>query len=182
MALVKCPECGKENVSASAEVCPECGFGVREYYENIHRNEFQGHGSRSVEMPEPPKRENKWLYMLILPCFILLNGILEKESFDIVLSLLFMAFLLFAREHNYKVESDVYNFALNDFEGYRLKTLLLADIAAEKASKTIKCPSCGSSNFTKISTINRALSIALTGLASSKIGKQYECKSCKHKW
>ena len=35
MALVKCPECGKENVSDSAEACPECGFGIKAYYEKI---------------------------------------------------------------------------------------------------------------------------------------------------
>ncbi len=34
MALIKCPECGKENVSDSAEACPNCGFGVKEYFKN----------------------------------------------------------------------------------------------------------------------------------------------------
>ena len=34
MALIKCPECGKENVSDSAEACPHCGFGVKEYTKN----------------------------------------------------------------------------------------------------------------------------------------------------
>ncbi len=35
MALIKCPECGKENVSNSAVACPECGFGIREYSERL---------------------------------------------------------------------------------------------------------------------------------------------------
>lgn len=34
MALVKCPECGKEKVSSTATACPECGYNVKEYYEN----------------------------------------------------------------------------------------------------------------------------------------------------
>lgn len=34
MSLIKCPECGKENVSDSAEVCPRCGFTIKKYYEN----------------------------------------------------------------------------------------------------------------------------------------------------
>lgn len=29
MALVKCPECGRENVSDSAEMCPDCGYGIK---------------------------------------------------------------------------------------------------------------------------------------------------------
>ena len=44
------------------------------------------------------------------------------------------------------------------------------------------CPMCGSKKVKKIGTINRAASVATVGLASSKIGKQYECDDCKHKW
>lgn len=33
MALVKCPECGREKVSDSAEACPDCGYGIKKYYE-----------------------------------------------------------------------------------------------------------------------------------------------------
>ena len=32
MALVKCPECGRENVSDTAQCCPECGFGIHDYF------------------------------------------------------------------------------------------------------------------------------------------------------
>lgn len=45
-----------------------------------------------------------------------------------------------------------------------------------------KCPVCGSTNISKNSTFNGTVSVATVGLASSKIGKQYECKNCKHKW
>ena len=34
MALIKCPECGKENVSSGASFCPNCGFNIREYCQN----------------------------------------------------------------------------------------------------------------------------------------------------
>ena len=33
MALIKCPECGRERVSDSAVACPSCGFNIREYFE-----------------------------------------------------------------------------------------------------------------------------------------------------
>lgn len=46
----------------------------------------------------------------------------------------------------------------------------------------LKCPVCGSQNVNRISTTGRLFSVATFGLASSKIGKQYECKRCKHKW
>lgn len=44
------------------------------------------------------------------------------------------------------------------------------------------CPMCGSKKVKKISDLSRTASIAMLGVASSKIGKQYECDNCKHKW
>ena len=38
MALVKCPECGKM-VSDSAEACPDCGYAVKKYFDNIRLQE-----------------------------------------------------------------------------------------------------------------------------------------------
>ena len=49
-------------------------------------------------------------------------------------------------------------------------------------SNTPKCPTCGSTNVKHISTLNRAVSIGVFGLFSSKIGKNYECLNCKAKW
>lgn len=46
----------------------------------------------------------------------------------------------------------------------------------------LTCPVCGSNKVKRIGTVNRVASVAAVGLASSKIGKQYECDSCKHKW
>lgn len=44
------------------------------------------------------------------------------------------------------------------------------------------CPTCGSTNLKKISDLSRAVSVFAWGLASSKIGKQFECKDCGYKW
>ena len=33
MALIKCPECGKENISDSATTCPFCGYGIKEHFD-----------------------------------------------------------------------------------------------------------------------------------------------------
>ena len=35
MALVKCTECGRENVSDSVEICPDCGYSIKNHYEDI---------------------------------------------------------------------------------------------------------------------------------------------------
>lgn len=52
-----------------------------------------------------------------------------------------------------------------------------------QASKP-KCPICGSTNISKISTLSRASSIVGFGILSKKIGKQWQCNNpkCKHMW
>lgn len=39
MALIKCPECGKEKVSDSAESCPECGYNIKKHFDDIKKAE-----------------------------------------------------------------------------------------------------------------------------------------------
>lgn len=88
-----------------------------------------------------------------------------------------------------QMENDI-KIASKSVEEYqRLVDIRLANIKAEneklkaeEALKHPKCPMCGSTNTQIISTLNRAVSVGMVGLASSKIGKQYECKKCKHKW
>lgn len=40
MALIKCPECGREKVSDSAETCPDCGFGIKTYFQKMKEVEY----------------------------------------------------------------------------------------------------------------------------------------------
>lgn len=42
MALINCPECNNE-VSETAVMCPVCGYGVKEHFENIHLAEINKH-------------------------------------------------------------------------------------------------------------------------------------------
>ena len=54
---------------------------------------------------------------------------------------------------------------------------------AEDPTKPIpKCPTCQSTNISKIGTLNRMASVGLFGLASSKIGKTHKCNSCGSTW
>lgn len=52
----------------------------------------------------------------------------------------------------------------------------------EEQARTPKCPSCGSSNISKIGVVSRAVSLKLVGLASSKIGKTHKCNNCGTTW
>ncbi|WP_455714040.1 zinc ribbon domain-containing protein [Anaerosporobacter sp.] len=33
MSLIKCPECGIDNVSSTAKSCPHCGFGIKNFFD-----------------------------------------------------------------------------------------------------------------------------------------------------
>jgi len=39
MALVNCPECGREKVSQSATCCPSCGYDIKAHFNRIQRIE-----------------------------------------------------------------------------------------------------------------------------------------------
>lgn len=41
MSLINCPECGKENVSDSANACPDCGYDIKTHFDKIHQEEVQ---------------------------------------------------------------------------------------------------------------------------------------------
>ncbi len=52
----------------------------------------------------------------------------------------------------------------------------------EEQARIPKCPSCGSSNISKIGVVGRAVSFKLVGFASSKIGKTHKCNNCGTTW
>lgn len=51
-----------------------------------------------------------------------------------------------------------------------------------EGAKHPQCPKCGSLQTKRITTTKRAASVYMVGLASDKIGKQFECPVCKFKW
>ena len=58
MALIKCPECGRENVSDSAVACPDCGFNIREYFET-ESNSYVSEKSDIIDYNDTQKIETE---------------------------------------------------------------------------------------------------------------------------
>lgn len=97
-------------------------------------------------------------------------------------------FIVYVRK---SMEED-YDLAISDFEAYKKKKIKSQDDAKEHQQREIsnrinelarnKCPHCGSFETKPITTLNRAVSVGAVGLASSKIGKTWECKKCGYKW
>lgn len=52
----------------------------------------------------------------------------------------------------------------------------------KQESNIPKCPTCNSTNIKKISGLSKASSVAMWGLFSRKIHKQWHCNSCGSEW
>lgn len=195
MALIQCPECGKENISDSAEACPNCGYGIKAHFEKIEKENarqkrLQARMDR-ITMPKKPELEmNKGFF--IMPAFFCLGGLVFIGDTPImgwtcfILALIFCIIGFVEANDRYVKELDDYNLAMADFEKYQKQKIKEQDMAAARRAaeeaKKIHCPNCNSTNVEQISTTSRVASVAAVGVASSKIGKQYKCKNCKHMW
>ncbi len=282
MALVKCPECGREKVSDSAVSCPSCGFGVREYFlknpeKKIPEQSVQSKskpqkseqpqikpkvtasatkpicckkcgsiypadydkcptcgeketpisnisstntsstpldsmgGINPIREPKKPMFKGGYIAGIIVGTVVFIMGIpLIKESQSVAeysmrhgngdphfyggffillgIAIIITTVVLFVRALSR------YNLYQDDREGY-IKMVREEQKKAAQQYESMKraeearlaalpeCPICKKKNCVRrISTLNRGVSVAVTGLASSKIGKQYECTHCKHKF
>ena len=70
-----------------------------------------------------------------------------------------------------------YNLKLSQF-----KTSLAQQENNIKTDNQPKCPTCGSTDLSKVSTISKAGSVALWGLFSQKVKKTWHCNNCKYEW
>ncbi len=154
-----------------------------------------------IRIPEKPK-----ITIGLIAFFVIAFGLLVLFWFSLpdLFAIILFALDLFVIGTVAYLEINAryrFNLAKNDFDAYirlleedKRKSEELSEKSAKRIaeielqrktelSKLPPCPICGSKNHVKrISTLNRSVSIATVGLASSKIGKQYECTHCKHKW
>lgn len=186
MSLIKCPECGKEKVSDSAESCPECGYGIKAHFDKIKREEtakrIQQRRMDLIEMPQKPKFSKVGICLGFLFFLFSLIGMLVKDYEMMLMEAIGIGIIALITLLQYSSDYKRYKTALTDFEQYKRDEIRRQDIEIAKEASKIRCPQCGSSDTKKITTSDRMASTAMFGVASSKIGKQYECKSCGHKW
>ncbi len=244
MALVKCPECGKENISDSAASCPVCGFGIAEYFEMEYekadlvvrkRNaleEAQEKYEKELHKIEDMKRPSSkpslvgmilegrgglvaiccGIFSAIFAICVVAMLVIDIDSFAAAIVLCIPTFIFggvcYVHIKDVKSQYDREISRLDNWEAYKdelrrnakmnydnvianieknyvykgKKPAESAPVAVQPKPTGLVCPICGSRNIKRIGTVSRAVSVELVGLASSKIGKQYECQKCKHLW
>lgn len=92
MSLIKCPECGRENVSDTAAACPNCGFNISNYYhsqQNVQPQQVQqmpyqqpaynqpmypNQAMPGNMQPQNPKKSNKGLIIGIIVALVIIIG------------------------------------------------------------------------------------------------------------
>lgn len=62
------------------------------------------------------------------------------------------------------------------------EVLRLLGVAGHGRGYGISCPNCGRTHVRYLDETSRKMDVERLGMASSKIGKTYECPSCRHTW
>ena len=172
MSLIKCIECGNE-VSEFAKSCPKCGCPVsvilKSKNERCHKIKIED--GREYDLTDFDKKVDSETLQSVTKIARMLMHKYEIQGLDAKLIGDVIAF------NNNQIPAD-YNEALE-----KMRASNRTRIERAEASKP-KCPMCGSTNISKISTFSRASSIVGFGILSKKIGKQWQCNNpkCKHMW
>lgn len=72
--------------------------------------------------------------------------------------------------------------AREEFDKGIARSNALYDMMRQENLSKPHCPTCNSTDVQPISNVKRIASTAVMGIASSTIGKSYECKKCGYKW
>lgn len=157
MALIKCPECGKE-ISNKSEACIHCGFPLI----HIANTKCEVNGTVYDFTEELP--------VALLPSLEEYSGavgmIRRKTGMEICDA---CSLIEIVRQQKAFPESFTTEFSLKD----------PSNLSGGTASSIIKCPYCQSSNTRRISLTSKAVNTALFGVFSvGRNSKNYHCNSC----
>ncbi len=128
--------------------------------------------------------------------FLATEGI-ENTILTVLLSLIFVVIplLVFISSCSEKgrLRNDI-ELAERDFEAYKRLVIEreqkhdaeMAKMMQQQQQANIRkhptCPMCGSNNTSVIGKLDKNVSFMLWGVGTDKVGKQYQCKTCHHKW
>lgn len=161
MALIKCPECGKE-ISDKAIACIHCGCPINnEKYKII----LLGYNTDTSAMAA-------------------LNTVLGLNlDYENVMNILNNLPYKIA-EYDTQEEMEKY---VQELQSIQWGLEIRAESPDGKNlyvdnSNQIKCPSCGAKNVIRISTMSKVASVALFGLFSNKRTRTFHCNNCGYEW
>ena len=175
MALINCPECGKE-ISDKSKQCIHCGYPLEalentsniDNKNNLYSVNFIDIGTQKVKVIKVTRE---------------ITGLGLKEAKDLVDHVSCIKTNVSLEEANSikkqmeEIDAGVEIVPCSD------NNKVCTPVYKSTLSRNVpKCPTCGSTNIRKISATSKAVSAGLFGIFSSKIRKQFHCNSCKYEW
>ncbi len=151
-----CPICGMDRQMAKNTTCDWCGNKI-EMVESIHPHQYY--------REEAQRRYNKKYIFNVTEeeaHSILLEEARNNPLFDEELS----------KRYFEQWRNEVH--AANATNPYFNQVI--------KNNKTPKCPTCDSTNISKISTASKVMGGAMFGLFSKTARSQFKCNNCGYKW
>lgn len=166
MALINCPECGKE-ISDKSKQCIHCGYPLEE---SNNDNKNSAYSIRLIHCGEQKVKLIKIIREI--------TGLDLKRGKDVVDNLLLIKTNISLDEAN-SIKKQIEEVG----GAVKITEFNANDVVISQTELNIpKCPTCGSTDISKISTASKAVSVGLFGIFSSKIRKQFHCNSCKYEW
>ena len=183
MALIICPECGNK-VSDKAKVCVHCGYPLEEV-------------DLSEQLTDIASDEKKCVINNIEYDLLPVFNLVEEGNF--VQAVVFLKKILndsisIGNIVNIIEYIDMYKEVPKEYEIRNFSKEEDQDLAYEilfkkpstnnkiQTDKSIKCPTCGSSDIKKITVGQKVTNIALFGLFGNKRTKQFHCENCGYEW
>ena len=194
MALIKCPECGKE-ISDKAKSCIHCGISIEDIKE-IQREQADA----LIELDDT--------YVFICPkCGNINGGKTQIQKHCIMCDEVYLQTDMKRTEYQAIISENFLKPTSNKIDEIQeqLRNEYVADTLDKKEVSNTrqkqkdladaiikayapsnpnvpKCPTCQSADIKKISVTSKAGSVALWGLFSQKVKKQWHCNNCGSEW
>lgn len=184
MALITCPECGREKISDSAISCPDCGCGIKEHFDKI-KNDPKNKVEEYVICPVCGMTVASWSTKS-KKCECCNN----EDMFHINFSYNQWSQLVVSDLYHDYVQnlssSNLFDEGLfqQELEARRKRFAYNKQLAEDlrnnpPPTNRVSCPYCSSYNVRKIGMTGRLVSTSIFGLGSKKVGKQWHCNNCR---
>ncbi len=190
VALINCPECGKE-ISDKCVACINCGYPLNQSVETafvpkINRDMLV---IKKFNKAKARKGFDRCLFDFSLTEYPDLKEPNMKAGKNVAFK---------DREGNcigmFCVDTCMYlgeicTIGFNELSDivYESVSEIHTDIVQTHIKKPdvpneVKCPTCGSSNVERVSSLEKAVNIGMFGLLGNKRKKQFRCNNCKYMW
>ena len=176
MALIKCPECGKE-ISNYAKECNQCGYPLSS---NLEAEDYIYICPKCAMIYSSDElNANKKCRFCNIKTIItketmndFINNMDNEDDYDIILSKKYGGnqFSEYAYRHRLSlIKQENKNQSTHQHQSIQQPS-------------TPHCPTCNSTNIKRISAASKAVGVGLFGIFSKTARSQFECKDCGYKW